>query len=57
MLTDVLNEGYYDKFNLDIIDLLKIKDIQLIFWRYKFKDPDTKILKIKNLQQLELVIF
>ena len=37
----------YDKFNLDIIDLLKIRIFNLFFWRYKFKIKIQKILKIK----------
>ena len=49
MITDVLNEGYYDKFNLDIIDLLKIKDIQLIFFGgINSNNKIQKILKNKK---------
>lgn len=53
MVTDVINEGYYDKFNLDIIKAFKTINIPIIF--FGGINSKKKIKKILNEKQASAI--
>ena len=54
-MTDVINEGYDDKFNLDLIKKFPLKNKKLIcFGGIKTKKIIEKILKNKNVSAIAI---